>query len=73
MKTKEEREKLVRDLVNTFNDRNELHIAYKVKMKEIIKNVLYEFGSYCSENPDIEPSDIEEWINNFVEERFRPQ
>ena len=68
MKTKEEREKLVRDLVNTFNDRNELHIAYKVKMKEIIKNVLYEFGSYCSENPD-----IEEWINNFVEERFRPQ
>ncbi len=73
MKTKEDREEIVRNLVNTFNDRDKLHIAYKAKMKEIIKNALYEFIAYYHKNPDIDTPDIEEWINNFVEERFRPE
>lgn len=31
-----DKEKLVRDLVNTFNDCDELHISYKAELKKIL-------------------------------------
>lgn len=65
-----DREKLVRDLINTFNDRNELHIAYKEKMKGIILHAFQCFSEDI-ENGDLMP--LEEWIDNFVEERFKVQ
>lgn len=73
MKTKKEREKIVKDLVNTFNDRDELHEAYKSRMKEIILYAMNELGQFYEDNPDIDEIDLVSWIDNFVEERFKPQ
>ena len=64
------REKLVRDLVNTFNDREELHCAYKKKMEEIIFVAIHKFLTKLEEDGD---SELSEWIHEFVEETFRPQ
>lgn len=72
MKPIEERERIVRDLINTFNDRDELHEACKSKMKEIITYAIIEFTNLIDENPNVNDGDIYEWINKFVEERFRP-
>ncbi len=66
-----DKEKIVRDLVNTFKDRNEIHIAYKEKMKEILSHCICEWMQFITENIDNE-TDVEKWINNFVEERFKP-
>jgi len=63
------KEKIVRDLVNTFNDRDEFHEAYKDRMKEILKYFTYCLREYLKE----EVVDIHEFIDKFVEERFRPQ
>lgn len=67
MKSQDEKEKLVRDLVNTYNDRDELHIAYKERMKSIFF-AFFEFMSEKNENLS-----LEEWIDSFVEERFKPE
>ena len=68
-----DKEQIVRDLVNTFNDRDELHVAYKIKMKEIITLATIEFINFIKINPNAEDADIFEWINNFVEEKFKPK
>lgn len=67
-----DKEKLVRNLVNTFNDRDELHEAYKSKMKQIF------IDFYCTleyfYETDASPSqEILKFIDNYVEERFRPE
>ena len=68
-----DKKKLVEDLVNTFNDRDELHLAYKEKMKEIITYAFLEFGNFANDNPDATGEDVEKWIDYFVEEHFKPE
>jgi len=67
-----DKEKLVRDLVNTFNDRDELHVAYKQKMKDIIAETISEFIVFLAESQPDDDQMIADWIDNFVEERFKP-
>lgn len=72
MRQKLPKEKLVRALVNTFNDRDELHIEYKKKMKEILSI----FASALAQRIIAEEEkefDLREFIDIFVEERFKPQ
>lgn len=64
-----DKEEIVRRLVETYNDRDELHTAYKEKMKEIILIAFCDFQEYANRNEDF---DVIKWIENFVEERFRP-
>ena len=65
------KEKIVRDLVNTFNDRDDLHSAYKHKMKQIISLALGEFLLFYAESSR-SMNEISDWVDNFVEERFKP-
>jgi hypothetical protein len=71
--TLKDKEKLVRELVDTFKDRNELHEAYKKKMKGIILCVFSEFSRFAEEvgEDNINEESIANWIDNFVEERFK--
>jgi hypothetical protein len=71
MYTPEEHEKIVRDILNTFDDHDELHIAYKTKMKEIITYAIIGFVDFIDKNSNVEDADIMEWINNFVEKGFK--
>lgn len=75
MKTPEDKEKLVRDLVNTFNDRDEIHMAYKSKMKGIFLDffccIISNFDNTNDE--DITPGMLVSFIDSYVEERFRPE
>ena len=68
-----DKEKLVRELVDTFNDRDELHIAYKVKMKEIILMAICEFIEYLNQDETKLDLDMVKWIDKFVEEKFRKE
>lgn len=63
-----DKEKMVRELVDTFNDKDELHIAYKKKMKGIITLALVSF----IEDANNEDADIfiDAWVNDFVEKYF---
>ena|GEM_PF-2728765 len=65
------KKKLVEHLVNTFNDRDELHEAYKQKMKDIIAYAFLEFADFANENPNATGEDVEIWIGCFVEEHFK--
>lgn len=71
-----DKEKLVRDLVNTFEDRDILHFMYKKKMREILSIFIGEFLGIFLKNQKIENDDfeiyLEKWIDDFVEERFKP-
>jgi hypothetical protein len=69
------KKKLVEDLVNTFNDRDELHIAYKKKVKHILFDSITSFLKDFEDYPhdDIMVSDLNEWISIYVETRFKPQ
>jgi hypothetical protein len=74
MKSQAEKEKLVKDLVNTFNDRDVLHAAYKEKMKHIITYAIIEFVNMINEKEEeITDECIAKFINNFVEEKFKPE
>jgi hypothetical protein len=76
-----DKEKLVRDLVNTFEDRDVLHNAYIIKMKEIIDCAFREFSldeNYVQKIMSctcIKEANalLGEWIDQFVEERFKPE
>jgi hypothetical protein len=68
-----DKEKLVRDLVNTFNDRDELHKSYKSKMKEIILMSIVEFIEFFKNNECKTNLDVIQWVDKFVEERFRKE
>jgi hypothetical protein len=63
------KEKLVRDLVNTFNDRDELHMAYKEKVKQILHNFVEALSGPLQE----EEFDMNAFIEEFVESRFKPR
>ncbi len=65
-----DKEKLVKDLVNTFNDRDELHIVYKEKMKGILESFIYDLGE--EEGIDSE-KELKQFISDWVELRFRPE
>ena len=70
-----DKEKLVRDLVNTFDDRDSLHKAYKERMKNIIEYAIYDFMHFLmkiNEN-EIEKSSMKEWIDDWVEKNFKPE
>lgn len=64
------REQIVKDLVNTFNDRDALHEAYKEKMKEVIATALCEFLIAIATEPE---TDAGEWTDEFVETRFKAE
>ena len=68
-----DKEKIVRDLVNTFNDRDELHEAYKNKMKSIIFNFADEFILAMAESKITTELLIWEFVDTYVEERFKPE
>ena len=63
-----DKEELVRKLVSTFNTRDELHEAYKTKMKQILRIAIYQLGEDIEDVPNL---DLNEWINQFVELTFR--
>ncbi len=64
-------EKIVRDLVNTFNDRDELHESYKEKMKGILLDFIVNY--YVNYKDQKEGILVEDFIDLYVEERFRPE
>ena len=64
------KEKIVRDLVNTFNERDELHAEYKARMKIILLDFYYD-SAYA--DPEFATrEDLISFIENFVETRFKP-
>ncbi len=67
-----DKKKLVEDLINTFKDRDHLHESYKGTMKEIIAYAFSEFATFANENPMSTGQEVEKWINDFVEEKFKP-
>lgn len=72
---KEDKEKLVKDLVNTYEDGNERHQAYKKMMKNIIAIAIADFFDFLDENPDnliFSQEQLNKWVSNFVEDKFKP-
>jgi hypothetical protein len=69
------KERIVRDLMSTFEDRNELHAEYKQRMKDIIlisiSYVLGKIEEHALANDGV-PSEIEicQFVNEFVENHF---
>lgn len=64
----DQKEKLVRDLLGTFNDRDSLHEAYKVKMKQIIGHAIYAFLDYLKDFDESKGLQIEKFVDEFVEQ-----
>jgi hypothetical protein len=62
-----DKEKIVRDLVNTFNDRDELHIAYKAKLKKILINFALALEEYEEDAPSKEGISLYEFVDVYVE------
>lgn len=64
---------------NAANPREKLHEAYKERMKIVIRYAIDQywddFHEALGENPDMSSPDIAiwytQWIDKFVEERFR--
>ncbi len=71
MKPLKNKEKIVRDLVNTFNDRDELHKAYKEKMKHIFADFVSAYLE-CRTDKDCSKISLEDFIDAYVETRFTP-
>jgi DNA-binding Xre family transcriptional regulator len=69
----DDKEKKVKDLVDSLYDRTQLHVEYKAKMKAILLHSIREFCTFVEQTPDIEDGDVLEWINKHVEERFKPK
>ena len=72
---KKDKEKLVRDLVDTYEDGNERHQAYKKMMKNIITIAIGDFFDFLDEhqdNLDLSQEQLNKWVSNFVEDRFKP-
>lgn len=70
------KEKLVRDLLSTFDDRNDLHEAYKKKMKEILENFIYSLVQSSLGNKKFDKIslyDLREFINLYIENHCRPE
>jgi hypothetical protein len=64
-----DKEKLIRDFVEGFDDQTELHAVYKEKMKEILTS----FFCYLLielRDKDIEVPSIMKLIHHFVEDHF---
>lgn len=67
-----EKEQLIRDLISTFKDRDELHTAFKEKIKSILQYAFYEFIRDVATNQDKEIT-VETFIEEFVENNFKPE
>ena len=67
------KEQVIRDLLNTFNTRDKLHMAYKAKMKDILLTAFEEFGEYLGKTPEEFQIGLPEWVEDFVEEHFKPK
>ena len=63
-----DKEKLVKDLIDTFKDDAEIHLAYKDRMRQLIADALISLGKDATEKPDL---NLIEWIQNFVDNRFK--
>ena len=72
MKPLKNKEKLVRDLVNTFNDRDELHEAYKKKMKEIFSDLISVYLE-CRSDAECSKISLTDFIDAYIETRFKPR
>lgn len=71
MKPLKNKEKLVRDLVNTFNDRDELHMAYKKRMKHILADFIESYMESRTDQ-DLRELSLTDFIDAYVETRFKP-
>ena len=69
MKNKKE---LMKELIDTLENRNDLHSIYKEKQKDIISTAFACFivDTECLNKDDIDSEFMNKWINDFVEERF---
>lgn len=70
MRDLKDKEKIVRDLINSFEDRDDLHQAYKEKMKKLIHNALETFCDFLDKSSPDEDMILSKWVNDYVEERF---
>ena len=66
MKNIKDKEKLVRDLVNSFNDRDELHKEYKERLKGMFRHFIHVFINYY-EDEDEQKLTPEDFIAMYVE------
>lgn len=71
MKPIKNKEKIVKDLVNTFNDRDELHKAYKERMKAILWDFMSDYLE-CRSDKECSKISLVEFIDAYVETRFKP-
>ncbi len=77
MRTKKERKKLVEDLVDTFEDRNELHKVYKARVKIMIRDAIECFSKFLmssgGEHWDSATThrNLDLFVDRFVESRFK--
>ncbi len=69
-----DRELLVRQLVDSFDSRSDLHKAYKGKVKRMMMDCIQEFlNEYIEKDNFSTYEDLEKWVENFVETRFKPK
>jgi len=67
-----DKEKIVRDLVNSFDSRSELHQTYKKRLKDMMMDCIENFLSEYIEKDNFSTyEDVEKWIDNFVESRTK--
>ena len=67
-----DKEKLVRELLETYENGNARHKFYKSVMKKIIYDAFSEFYEKHKNN-EVSEKQLVEWIDEFVEEKFTPK
>jgi hypothetical protein len=64
-----DKEKIVRDLVGSFDSRDSLHLAYKAALKKLIYEAFFYLSEHMEE--DSSKNDLMEFISDFVESTCR--
>jgi hypothetical protein len=67
------KKQIVEDLVNTFNDRDHLHTAYKKKLSSIIYLAIQSFLEHAENFSDGSEINVGDWCDQFVERTCRKQ
>ncbi len=72
MPSEEEREKLVRRLVNSYKDPNILHLRYIELVKLMVGRGIVEYVEWRAEDDkDLTKKAFYEWVSDFVEEHCK--
>lgn len=66
-----DREKLIRETIERFKDQEDLHQAYKNRMKGILLLAIAEVIGHVVSLKEGDPFDIEEWVDKYVEENTK--